>query len=208
VTARVAGRLADPAILQESSGERLRGALTELGTTWIKFGQMLSMRPDIVGADVAAELEKLQADVPPDPPGVAKQLVESELGGSVEELYGSFDPPPDLTERAPTASGRNPLHSRHFQRRGRDSNPRYRGYPHNSFRARRRLRRMPDEHWSLPPLEGGVGTAFGTVAQRAPLLRASRPALGPVAGARRVGDEVDLAAHDLGRLVQDRRGDL
>ncbi|HVP02108.1 MAG TPA: AarF/UbiB family protein [Solirubrobacteraceae bacterium] len=91
VTAAVAGRIGDPTLLQESSGERLRGALTELGTTWIKFGQMLSTRPDLVGADVAAELEKLRADVPPDPPGIAKRLVESELGGSVDALYGSFE---------------------------------------------------------------------------------------------------------------------
>ncbi len=74
-----------------SSGERLRGALSELGTTWIKFGQLLSLRPDLVGLDVAGELEHLQAHVPADPPGVAQALVESELGGSV--TYGKASPP-------------------------------------------------------------------------------------------------------------------
>ena len=81
-----------------SDGERLRRALTELGTTWVKFGQVLSLRPDVVGDDVAAELVKLQAAVAPDPPGVAQRLVESELGGSVSDLYRAFDPDP-------TASG-------------------------------------------------------------------------------------------------------
>ena len=56
-------RHVDPQIVAMSDGERLRRALTELGTTWIKFGQMLSLRPDVVGDDVAAELTKLQATV-------------------------------------------------------------------------------------------------------------------------------------------------
>ena len=65
-------RHVDPEIVAMSDGERLRRALTELGTTWIKFGQMLSLRPDVVGDDVAGELAKLQATVAPDPPGVAQ----------------------------------------------------------------------------------------------------------------------------------------
>ena len=55
-------RHVDPQIVSMSDGERLRRALTELGTTWVKFGQMLSLRPDVVGDDVAEELEKLQAN--------------------------------------------------------------------------------------------------------------------------------------------------
>jgi hypothetical protein len=50
--------------LEASTGERLRGALVELGTTWIKFGQMLSLRPD-VGEDVASEPGLLQASERP-----------------------------------------------------------------------------------------------------------------------------------------------
>ena len=84
----------DDEVLRMSSGERLRGALSELGTTWIKFGQMLSLRPDLVGLDVAGELEHLQAHVPADPPGVARALVESELGGSINKLFAEFDPEP------------------------------------------------------------------------------------------------------------------
>ena len=84
----------DPEIVKMSPGERLRHALIELGTTWIKFGQMLSLRPDVVGADIAEELTKLQATVPADPPGIASALVGRELGGSVDELYASFDEEP------------------------------------------------------------------------------------------------------------------
>jgi ubiquinone biosynthesis protein len=64
--------MADPELASMSAGQRLRGALSELGTTWIKLGQMLSLRPDLVGPDVAAELAQLQADVPADPPGSAE----------------------------------------------------------------------------------------------------------------------------------------
>jgi ubiquinone biosynthesis protein len=87
-------RHVDPEIVAMSDGERLRRALTELGTTWLKFGQMLSLRPDVVGEDVARELAKLQAAVPPDPIGVAQLLVERELDGSVSDLYRAFDPDP------------------------------------------------------------------------------------------------------------------
>jgi ubiquinone biosynthesis protein len=90
----LADRHVDPEIVAMSPGERLREALVELGTTWIKFGQMLSLRPDVVGAEVAEELTKLQATVPADPPGVAQALVESELGGTVGELFASFEPEP------------------------------------------------------------------------------------------------------------------
>jgi ubiquinone biosynthesis protein len=81
----------DPEIVAMTTGERLRLALIELGTTWIKFGQMLSLRPDVVGHDVADELAKLQATVPADRPGVAQALVEHELGSPVSELYDTFD---------------------------------------------------------------------------------------------------------------------
>ena len=87
-------RHVDPQIVSMSDGERLRRALTELGTAWVKFGQMLSLRPDVVGDDVAEELAKLQATVAPDPPGVAQALVERELGAEVSDLFGSFDPEP------------------------------------------------------------------------------------------------------------------
>ena len=87
-------RAMSPEEREMSEGERLRGALTDLGTTFIKFGQTLSLRPDLVGEDIANELAKLQASVPPDPPGVAQATVEAELGKAVGELYGSFETEP------------------------------------------------------------------------------------------------------------------
>ena len=68
-------------LLSDQSFEaRVRLALTDLGTTFIKLGQMLSTRPDLVGQAMADELSKLQRHTPPDPPEVAVKTVEEELG--------------------------------------------------------------------------------------------------------------------------------
>ena len=73
---------------------RIRQALTELDTTFIKFGQVLSTRPDIVSPVLADELAKLQTDTPPDPPDVVRQTIQEELGQPPEELFAEFDPVP------------------------------------------------------------------------------------------------------------------
>jgi ubiquinone biosynthesis protein len=70
---------------------RVRLALTDLGTTFIKLGQMLSTRPDLVGQPMADELSKLQSDIPADPPEVAVKMVEEELGRPISECFASFD---------------------------------------------------------------------------------------------------------------------
>ncbi len=70
---------------------RLRMALTELGTTFIKLGQILSTRADLIGPSMAEELAKLQADVPPDDEEVVLRTVESELGKPLKELFAEFD---------------------------------------------------------------------------------------------------------------------
>jgi len=88
---KLARRLADPTLAALSPGERMRGAAVELGTTFIKFGQMLSLRPDAVGTEVAAELEKLQGSVPPDPPDVARRIVTQDLGSPLEKLFATFE---------------------------------------------------------------------------------------------------------------------
>ena len=59
---------------------RVRLALIELGTTFIKLGQMLSTREHLVGPTLAAELKQLQDRTPPDPPEVVRQTVAAELG--------------------------------------------------------------------------------------------------------------------------------
>ncbi|TJY64812.1 ubiquinone biosynthesis regulatory protein kinase UbiB [Sinimarinibacterium sp. CAU 1509] len=75
-------------------GERLRLALEELGPVFIKFGQALSTRPDLVPPDIAADLARLQDQVPPFPIEQARAIIEAELGKPVEELFAAFDPVP------------------------------------------------------------------------------------------------------------------
>jgi ubiquinone biosynthesis protein len=70
---------------------RVRQAITELGTTFIKLGQVLSTRPDLVGTELANELAELRTGTPPDPPETVKATIEEELGATVDELYGEFD---------------------------------------------------------------------------------------------------------------------
>jgi len=70
---------------------RLRLALTELGTTFIKLGQVLGTRPDLVGPDVARELSRLQSGTPADPPDVVVATVEKELARPIAECFLEFD---------------------------------------------------------------------------------------------------------------------
>lgn len=75
-------------------GARLRLALTELGPIWVKAGQVLSTRRDLIPEDVADELASLQDQVPPFPGAEARAIVEASLGKPVTELYASFDETP------------------------------------------------------------------------------------------------------------------
>ena len=77
-----------------SLGQRLRLALEELGPTFIKLGQLLSTRPDLLPADIISELTRLQDRVPPFPFADVRKAVEEELGQPLEELFASFDPEP------------------------------------------------------------------------------------------------------------------
>jgi len=70
---------------------RVRLALAELGPTFIKLGQVLSTRPDLVGVDLAEELRHLQTDVPADPPETARQIVEEELERPIDEVFSEFE---------------------------------------------------------------------------------------------------------------------
>ncbi|MEM6568910.1 MAG: AarF/ABC1/UbiB kinase family protein [Planctomycetota bacterium] len=74
-----------------SMGERLRLFCEDLGPTFVKLGQVLSTRPDVVPPDVAHELEKLQSGTPADPPETVRAIVEEELGAPIEELFAEFD---------------------------------------------------------------------------------------------------------------------
>jgi ubiquinone biosynthesis protein len=70
---------------------RIRLVLTELGPTFIKLGQLLSTRPDVVGEELASELSQLQASTPADPPQVIRELITRELGQPIEEVFEEFD---------------------------------------------------------------------------------------------------------------------
>ena len=69
---------------------RVRMALTDLGPTFIKLGQVLSLRPDLVGSEQAAELQQLQSQVPADPYDQIKNVVESELKLPIDQLFSEF----------------------------------------------------------------------------------------------------------------------
>ncbi len=75
-------------------GERLRRALETLGPIFVKFGQVLSTRRDMLPTDVADELAKLQDRVPPFPSAVAVAEIERGLGNKVPEVFATFDPTP------------------------------------------------------------------------------------------------------------------
>ncbi|MBR9762714.1 MAG: 2-polyprenylphenol 6-hydroxylase [Rhodobacteraceae bacterium] len=77
----------------DPSAPPLPRALTALGPAYIKFGQILSTRPDVVGPDLAAELRVLQDKLPPFSRAVAMRSVETELGQPAEVLFSDFSEP-------------------------------------------------------------------------------------------------------------------
>ncbi|HOQ88866.1 MAG TPA: AarF/UbiB family protein [Candidatus Hydrogenedentes bacterium] len=83
--------LEEPAGPPETFGERLRLALQELGPTFIKFGQVLSTRPDLVGHGIAGELGQLQDRVPPLPFEHIRPMVEAAAGAPLASAYKTFE---------------------------------------------------------------------------------------------------------------------
>ncbi len=77
-----------------SRGERLRLALEELGPIFVKFGQAVSTRRDLLPPDIADELVKLQDRVPPFDGAVARAAVEEAYGTSVTNIFAEFDETP------------------------------------------------------------------------------------------------------------------
>jgi len=75
-------------------GRRLREMFDELGPTFVKFGQLLSTRPDVVPPDIITELRKLQDDVSPVPMDDVERVIEEELGLTVEQAFLDFDETP------------------------------------------------------------------------------------------------------------------
>jgi ubiquinone biosynthesis protein len=85
---------ADPATQDLTTAARIRLALQDLGPTFVKFGQVLSTRPDLLPAELITELTLLQDRVPAFPGEEAVQLVEKELGHPVTTAYARFDVEP------------------------------------------------------------------------------------------------------------------
>jgi len=77
-----------------SRGARLRLALEALGPIFVKFGQILSTRPDLIPDDIVAELRRLQDDVPPFDSDTAIALIEDQLGQKIEQLFSEFSAQP------------------------------------------------------------------------------------------------------------------
>lgn len=89
LTASSGERLADHPVEQ-----RIRMALADLGPTFIKLGQLLSTRADLVGPTLANELSRLQTQIPADPPERVRALILAELGKPADELFSQFDDVP------------------------------------------------------------------------------------------------------------------
>jgi ubiquinone biosynthesis protein len=84
----------DPSAEGTARGRHLREMLDELGPTFVKFGQLLSTRPDVVPPDIIAELRGLQDDVRPFPYADVERMVQEDLGQPIERLFTEFDREP------------------------------------------------------------------------------------------------------------------
>jgi ubiquinone biosynthesis protein len=89
-----AGKDEEPSAEGSERGRHLRELLDELGPTFVKFGQLLSTRPDVVPPDIVAELRGLQDDVRPFPFDQARAMIEAELDLTLEQAFLSLDPVP------------------------------------------------------------------------------------------------------------------
>ncbi|HRE30972.1 MAG TPA: AarF/UbiB family protein, partial [Candidatus Berkiella sp.] len=79
---------------QQPTGESIRLALEELGPIFVKFGQLLSTRRDLLPDEIADELAKLQDDVPPFDGLLAKRIIEKSLGQPLEAIFAEFNTTP------------------------------------------------------------------------------------------------------------------
>jgi ubiquinone biosynthesis protein len=91
-TAIAIARIIERRSVKEGSG-RLATALTRLGPTYVKLGQFLATRPDVVGKDIARDLESLQDRMPPFPQEQAEAAIAAAFERPVSEIYASFGSP-------------------------------------------------------------------------------------------------------------------
>ncbi len=81
-------------IHEQTKWERMRLAVEELGTAYIKFAQILSNRPDVIPVELVEEFEKLQCHVPPFPGEVAREIIEEEIGHKIHTVFSHFEAKP------------------------------------------------------------------------------------------------------------------
>ncbi len=86
--------LREDGVLSKPLPVRMRMALEELGPTFIKFGQIISSRRDLVDDEYFVELTKLQSQVPPFATSTAREIIESELNISIDDVFSSFQDTP------------------------------------------------------------------------------------------------------------------
>lgn len=91
--ARIGLRLAKLIAVKSHGNGKLSAALAELGPSYVKLGQFLATRPDMVGPARAAELRSLQDRLPPFDGAIARQVIKANLGRDTDELFAEFGPP-------------------------------------------------------------------------------------------------------------------
>ena len=87
------GTFKDRTISKEKNGIRIAKALNELGPSFVKLGQLISTRPDIVGNEIAEDLSLLRDNLPPFSQSEAIKIIESELGNKIEAIFQNFSKP-------------------------------------------------------------------------------------------------------------------
>ncbi len=91
---RVTGEATAPPVEPTSMGRRLAAVCVDLGPTFVKLGQMISTRPDLVSREIMKELRKLQDRVPPFDSEEAMRIVAEEIGAPIAEKFKRFEPTP------------------------------------------------------------------------------------------------------------------
>ena len=87
------GWLSAPFRIGQPKAKRIGAALTQLGPSYVKLGQFLATRADVIGPDLARDLAHLQDKLPPFSMAQARATIERELGGKLEDHFASFGPP-------------------------------------------------------------------------------------------------------------------
>ncbi len=87
------GAFKDKIICKEKNGIRIAKALNELGPSFVKLGQLISTRPDIVGNEIAEDLSLLRDNLPPFSQSEAIEIIENELGNKINDIFQNFSNP-------------------------------------------------------------------------------------------------------------------